>query len=69
VHEALLRVWPEAVRIIRKEAALIRVRFTLEPMVAEWSRAAPDAKSDYLLTSAALLAGAAQACIGVLPKQ
>jgi tetratricopeptide (TPR) repeat protein len=59
-HEALLRVWPEAVRIIAENAALIRVRHTLEPMVAEWTRADDVAKPDHLVTSPALLAGAAQ---------
>ena len=60
VHEALLRAVPAAVDIIKENAALIRVRYTLEPMVAEWSRAAPAAKGDFLATSPALIAGAAQ---------
>lgn len=61
VHEALLRAWPEAVRIIKENAALIRVRHTLEPMVAEWSSATDDiAKRGHLVTSSALLAGAEQ---------
>jgi hypothetical protein len=60
VHEALLRVVPAAVDILKENAALIRVRYTLDPMVAEWSRA-PDAnKADFLATSPALVAGAAQ---------
>ena len=60
VHEALLRAVPAAVDIIKENAALIRVRYTLEPMVAEWSRAALAAKGDFLATSPALIAGAAQ---------
>jgi tetratricopeptide (TPR) repeat protein len=60
VHEALLRVWPQAVQILAEHAGLIRVRHTLEPMAAEWSRAAAQAKADHLVTSPALLAGAAQ---------
>jgi eukaryotic-like serine/threonine-protein kinase len=60
VHEALLRVVPEVVVIIKEHAALIRVRRTLEPMAAEWSRAAAAVKSDFLATSPALIAGAAQ---------
>jgi conflict system STAND superfamily ATPase len=60
VHEALLRAVPAAVAIIKENAALIRVRRTLEPMVADWARAAQDAKDDFLATSPALIAGAAQ---------
>ncbi len=60
VHEALLRVVPEAVRIIKENAALIRVRGTLEPMAAEWSRAPASSRADFLATSPALIAGAAQ---------
>ncbi|MCC6889060.1 MAG: tetratricopeptide repeat protein [Hyphomicrobiales bacterium] len=59
VHEALLRAVPAAVAILKDNAALIRVRNTLEPMVAEWSRAA-HGKQDFLATSPALIAGAAQ---------
>lgn len=60
VHEALLRVVPAAVAIIKDNAALIRVRNTLAPMVTEWSQAAADRKADFLATSPALIAGAAQ---------
>jgi tetratricopeptide (TPR) repeat protein len=60
VHEALLRVLPQAVAIIKENAALIRVRSTLAPMAVEWSRAELGAKSEYLATSPALIAGAAQ---------
>jgi tetratricopeptide (TPR) repeat protein len=59
VHEALLRVVPAAVAIIKENAALIRVRHTLEPMVTEWSRAGTATKGDFLATSPALIAGAA----------
>ena len=47
VHEALLRVVPAAVAIIKENAALIRVRHTLEPMVAEWARAPADRKAGF----------------------
>jgi eukaryotic-like serine/threonine-protein kinase len=60
VHEALLRVVPAAVAIIRDNAALIRVRNTLDPMAAAWSQAPGDRKADFLATSPALIAGAAQ---------
>jgi tetratricopeptide (TPR) repeat protein/energy-coupling factor transporter ATP-binding protein EcfA2 len=60
VHEALLRVVPAAVAVIKENAALIRVRATLEPMAAEWSRAAPATRGDFLATSPALIVGAAQ---------
>ncbi len=60
VHEALLRVWPEALRTLKENAALIRVRHTLEPMVKEWVNAPPAHKADHLATAPALLAGAAQ---------
>lgn len=60
VHEALLRVVPAAVDILKENASLIRVRFTLDPMVAEWLRAPEAKKADFLATSPALIAGAAQ---------
>jgi eukaryotic-like serine/threonine-protein kinase len=60
VHEALLRVVPAAVVIIKENAALIRVRNTLAPMATEWSHAATERKADFLATSPALIAGAAQ---------
>jgi CHASE2 domain-containing sensor protein len=60
VHEALLRVWPEAVHILTENETIIRVRRTLEPLVAHWMDAGQDAQSDFLLTSPALLAGARQ---------
>lgn len=60
VHEALLRAVPTAIAVIKDNAALIRVRNTLEPMAAEWLQAAADRKGDFLATSPALVAGAAQ---------
>jgi len=60
VHEALLRVWPEAVSILTENETIIRVRHTLEPLVAHWTSAGQAARSDFLLTSPALLAGAQQ---------
>lgn len=60
VHEALLRAWPEASRIITENEAVIRARRTLEPLVEDWLGAVPEQRENYLLTSTALLAGAAQ---------
>jgi CHASE2 domain-containing sensor protein len=61
VHEALLRVWPEAVHILTENETIIRVRHTLEPLVGHWTGAADQAaRDDFLLTSPALLAGAQQ---------
>jgi tetratricopeptide (TPR) repeat protein len=60
-HEALLRIWPEAVKIIAANVAVIRVRHVLQPIVREWA-AAPEAhKGDYAALPPALLAGARQA--------
>jgi tetratricopeptide (TPR) repeat protein len=60
VHEALLRIWPQAVAIVGETASLIRVRHTLEPMVREWLAASPSAKPGHLEISPALLDGAQQ---------
>ena len=60
VHEALLRIWPQAVAIVRENASLIRVRHTLAPIVREWASAAADAKPRHLELSPALLDGAQQ---------
>ncbi len=56
VHEALLRIWPQAVAIVADTAALIRVRRTLEPLVRDWTEA--EAKQSHLDLSPALLDGA-----------
>ena len=61
VHEALLRIWPQAVAIVGETAALIRVRHTLEPMVREWQAAGAGYKAGHLEISPALLDGAQQA--------
>jgi CHASE2 domain-containing sensor protein len=58
VHEALLRAWPEAVRIIAETQTLIRSRRTLEPRVAAWASAEPADKPGHLVRSPALLEGA-----------
>jgi CHASE2 domain-containing sensor protein len=58
VHDALLRVWPEAVRVLTENETIIRVRRTIEPLVAQWVDAGRSPQSDLLLTSPALLAGA-----------
>jgi CHASE2 domain-containing sensor protein len=60
VHEALLRVWPEAVHVLTENETIIRVRRTIEPLVAHWIEAGEAARRDFLLTSPALLAGAQQ---------
>jgi CHASE2 domain-containing sensor protein len=60
VHEALLRVWPEAVQILTENETIIRVRRTLEPLVEQWIDAGQAPESDLLLSSPALLAGANQ---------
>ncbi|MGD0184841.1 MAG: hypothetical protein ABSC25_06270 [Roseiarcus sp.] len=56
-HDALLRIWPEAVKIVHGIAPLIRVRHMLEPIVREWA-AAGDDKSEYTSLSPALTSGA-----------
>ena len=56
VHEALLRIWPEAVAIVAETASLIRVRHTLTPLVRGWSEA--EEKASHLDISPALLDGA-----------
>jgi len=58
VHDSLLRIWPQAVTIISENAALIRVRHTLEPIVREWAEAKPAEKARHLEISPALLDGA-----------
>jgi len=57
-HEALLRIWPEAVAIIAEAAHLIRVRHALEPIAREWAEARPEDKARHLDISPALLEGA-----------
>ncbi len=56
VHEALLRIWPEAVAIVAETASLIRVRHTLAPLVRSWLEA--EEKAGHLDLSPALLDGA-----------
>ena len=58
VHEALLRIWPQAVAIVAETASLIRVRHTLMPLVRSWSEADAAAKPTHLDLSPALLDGA-----------
>ncbi len=57
-HEALLRIWPEAVAIIADVAHHIRTREALQPIVREWDEAAPSDKARHLEISPALLDGA-----------
>ncbi len=58
VHEALLRIWPQAVAIVAETASLIRVRHSLAPLVRAWAEAPADAKAAHLDLSPALLDGA-----------
>jgi tetratricopeptide (TPR) repeat protein len=60
VHEALLRIWPEAVRIVAENASLIRVRYALEPIVRNWQEAVEAERARHLDISPALLGGAQQ---------
>ena len=46
VHDSLLRIWPQAEKIVKENAGLIRVRRTLEPIVRDWSAASDEAKVD-----------------------
>ena len=55
VHEALLRIWPQAVAIVAEIAQLIRARHTLEPIVRDWRAAGESAKLGHLELSPALL--------------
>ena len=57
-HEALLRIWPEAVAIIAEAAHLIRTRHALEPIAREWAEALEADKARHLDVSPALLDGA-----------
>jgi tetratricopeptide (TPR) repeat protein len=57
VHEALLRIWPEAVAIIAEAGNLFRVRRTLEPIVRDWEAAKAADKAGHLDISPALLSG------------
>ena len=59
-HEALLRIWPEAVRIISENLAAIRVRHVLQPIVRDWAAAPESGKCDYAALPPALLGGAQQ---------
>jgi tetratricopeptide (TPR) repeat protein len=59
-HEALLRIWPEAVRIISENLAAIRVRHVLQPIVRDWAAAPESGKCDYAALPPALLGGARQ---------
>jgi tetratricopeptide (TPR) repeat protein len=58
VHEALLRIWPQAVAIIAEAGNLFRVRRTLQPIVRDWESAADGDKARHLDISPALLSGA-----------
>ncbi len=58
VHEALLRIWPQAVGIIAEAGNLFRVRRTLEPIGRDGEGAADGDKARHLDISPALLSGA-----------
>lgn len=57
VHESLLRIWPEGVKIVKENAALIRVRRSLEPLARAWNEAPQGEKARHLDLSPALLEG------------
>ena len=57
-HESLLRIWPEAVRIIAEAAHLIRTREALAPLARDWFEANAADKTRHLDVSPALLEGA-----------
>ena len=59
-HEALLRIWPEAVKIINANATAIRVRHLLQRIVRDWAAAPAGDKRDYAALPPALLGGARQ---------
>lgn len=59
-HEALLRIWPEAVKIIDANVPVIRVRHMLQPIVREWAAAPTGHKRDYAALPPALVDGARQ---------
>ncbi len=58
VHDALMRIWPQAVEIVVENASLIHVRRILEPIVRDWGNASGLDKPTYLDISAVLLSGA-----------
>jgi tetratricopeptide (TPR) repeat protein len=59
-HEALLRIWPEAQKIIQNNTAAIRFRHVLQPIVRDWAVASESHKCDYAALPPALLGGARQ---------
>ncbi len=63
VHEALLRIWPEAAAIVTEAGNLIRVRYTLIPIADAWAAAPETEKAGHLDISPALLSGA-EALVG-----
>ena len=58
MHDALLRIWPEAVHTLIENATIVRVRRVIEPLAARWTAAGRPARSNLLLRSPALLADA-----------
>jgi tetratricopeptide (TPR) repeat protein len=57
-HEALLRIWPRAVALVRELGPLLRARHMLEPMAREWDAAAEAEKPRHLDIAPATLSGA-----------
>jgi tetratricopeptide (TPR) repeat protein len=55
-HDALLRIWLEAAKLVKQMAALIRARHALVPLARAWAEAAPADKPKHLEISAPLLA-------------
>ena len=64
-HEALLRIWPEAARLVQKMGPLIRARHTLAPLAQAWAEAPPREKAKHLEISAPLLTAGQQLEVAV----
>ena len=59
-HEALLRIWPEAAKLVKEMGPLIRARYALAPLAQAWAEAPPADKPKHLEIPAPLLASGQQ---------
>jgi tetratricopeptide (TPR) repeat protein len=59
-HDALLRIWPEAVNLVKEMGTLIRARHALQPLAEQWATALPVEKFGYVQLSDPLLVSAQQ---------
>ncbi len=59
-HEALLRIWPRAVALVKELGPLLRARHMLEPLAREWDAAAEAVKAGHLDIAPATLSAALQ---------